>query len=72
MAPEGHRPVAARRRSPRRARFERVEVIHNGVTQKERFLTALRGGRPDRIPWACNFDHWLNVNRSRGAMEVIS
>jgi uroporphyrinogen-III decarboxylase len=36
------------------------------MTQKERFLTALRGERPDRIPWACNFDHWLNVNRQRG------
>jgi len=38
------------------------------MTQKERFLTALRGGRPDRIPWACNFDHWLNVNRARGTL----
>lgn len=38
------------------------------MTQRERFLTALRGGRPDRIPWACNFDHWLNVNRARGTL----
>jgi len=38
------------------------------MTPKERFLTALRGGRPDRIPWACNFDHWLNVNRARGTV----
>jgi len=38
------------------------------MTQKERFLTALRGGKPNRIPWACNFDHWLGVNKARGTL----
>jgi uroporphyrinogen-III decarboxylase len=38
------------------------------MTQNERFLIALRGGRPDRIPWACNFDHWLGVNKARGTL----
>ncbi|MBD3184068.1 hypothetical protein GF312_17420 [Candidatus Poribacteria bacterium] len=32
------------------------------MTNRERMLLGLSGGRPDRIPWAPNFDWWLGVN----------
>jgi len=33
-------------------------------------LTALAGGTPDRVPWAPNFDHWLNVNTRNGTLPA--
>jgi len=38
------------------------------MAQKQRMLTAYRGGRPDRLPWLANMDHWYNVNRQRGTL----
>ena len=38
------------------------------MTNRERMLTALAGGKPDRVPWAPNFDHWLRVNTRNGTL----
>jgi hypothetical protein len=38
------------------------------MTQRERFLKALRNETVDDLVWAPNFDYWLGVNRAEGTM----
>ncbi len=40
------------------------------MTQRERMMTALAGGLPDKIPWAPNIDHWLGVNTNNGTVPA--
>ena len=36
------------------------------MTERERVLTLLRGGRPDRVPWFGDLDYWATALISRG------
>lgn len=38
------------------------------MTNRERMLLGLKGGQPDRIAWAPNFDWWLSVNTKMGTL----
>ncbi|MCX6997464.1 MAG: hypothetical protein NTV49_10350 [Kiritimatiellaeota bacterium] len=38
------------------------------MTGKERILTTLAGGRPDRVPFVPNIWQWFHVNQSRGTL----
>jgi len=38
------------------------------MTNRERMLIGLSGGKPDRIAWAPNFDWWLSINTRMGTL----
>lgn len=38
------------------------------LTKKENFYRSLRNEQPERLVWAPNFDHWLNVNKANGTL----
>lgn len=38
------------------------------MTKRERYLTVLGKGRADRLTWAPNLDHWLDLNKKHGTV----
>jgi hypothetical protein len=45
-----------------------MEDCRQMMTTKERILTALRGGMPDRIPWAPRWEMWYNAVKEDGRL----
>jgi len=41
------------------------------MTGKERILTTLAGGAPDRVPFVPNIWQWFHVNKSRGTLPAM-
>lgn len=61
---------------PAAARCQLIRFIDTGrrrrlyfgrmMTERERVLTLLAGGRPDRIPWFGDLDYWATSLIGRG------
>ena len=41
------------------------------MNRRERILTMLSGGKPDRIPWNGDLDWWMRAERDKGTLNPV-